>query len=258
VSGTSTASALDRVEQQFQALTTSPRPLIIDGFAVGHGLPDGPVSLGEARDLLAVRTATPDLKDAVWSVLVRRAQADSDTWGVAAAGMMMRGLRGITARVSRGAECRRDDLQSEVLLGFYEALYGLDPDAPGIVGLLWWAAYRRGVAARRTEQDATGFHLLDSDVVRGRRISPPGGHPDLVLFKAVGDGVLNADEADLIGDTRVGGNALTVASERFGLSYAACHKRRFRAERRMARYLGRRVLGEHPGSTGRSSPPAAA
>jgi hypothetical protein len=130
VSDTSTASALDRIEQQFQAMTTTPHPLVIDGFAVGNGLSDRPVPLGEVRDLLP-RTATHDLKGAVWSVLVRRAQADSDTWGVAAAGMMMRGLRSITTRVSRGVEFRRDDLQSEILLGFYEALYGLDPDAPG-------------------------------------------------------------------------------------------------------------------------------
>lgn len=247
MSGTSTASALDRIERQFQALTTSPRPLTIDGFSVGHGLPDRPVPLGEARDLLAARTATYELKDAVWSVLVRRAQADRDTWGVAAAGMMMRGLRGITARISRGMEFRRDDLQSEAILGFYEALHGIDADAPGLAGLLWCAAYRRGVAARRAEQKATGCQLLDSDAVRGRRINPPAGHPDLVLIKAVGDGILDADEADLIGDTRVQGHALAAASERFGVSYAACHKRRFRAERRVARYLGHRSrVGHYP------------
>jgi hypothetical protein len=246
LSGTSTASALDRIEQQFQALTTSPHPLVIDGFGVGHGLPDRPVPLGEVRDLLAARTATHDLKDAVWSALVRQAQADSDTWGVAAAGMMMRGLRGIAARVSRGMEFRRDDLQSEVILGFYEALRGIDPDAAGIVGLLWWAAYRRGIAARRAEQNAIGYQLLDSDTVRAQRISPPTGHPDLVLIKAVGDGVLDADEANLIGDTRVDGHALTAASKRFGVSYEACHKRRSRAERRVARYLGHRVCQDPP------------
>jgi len=44
MSDTSTASALDRIEQQqFQAMTTSPHPSVVDGFAVGHGLSDRPV-----------------------------------------------------------------------------------------------------------------------------------------------------------------------------------------------------------------------
>jgi hypothetical protein len=52
--------------RQFQALTTSPRLLAIDGFAVGHGLPDGPVPLGKVRDLgpmAAIMAAGPRVPD---------------------------------------------------------------------------------------------------------------------------------------------------------------------------------------------------
>jgi len=197
--------------------------------------------LNEIRDLLAVRSASNELKDAVWSLLVRRANSDQDTWGIGAAGVMMRGLRSIASRVARGAESHRNDLQSEILLGFYEALRTLDPNARGLAGLLWWAAYRRGIAARQAEHDAAGYSLADSDVLRNQRIKPPEGHPDLVLIRAVGDGVLDPGEAELIGDTRVGGHRLTAASQRIGMSYASCHKRRSRAEQRLARYLGHRL-----------------
>jgi hypothetical protein len=241
-----TASALDHIEAQFQALNFTAHPLTIDGYDIGHGLPDRPMPLTEIRDRLAQRTATNELKDAVWSILVRRAQADSDLWGVGAAGVMMRGLRHIAAKVSRGVDFHRHDLHSEVLLGFFEALRSADPDAHGLPGLLWWAAYRRGLAARRAEQDATGYALLDSDVLHARRINPPEGHPDLVLVKAVGDGVLDAQEAELIGDTRVEGERLTAASQRIGMAYSACHKRRSRAEHRLARYLGHRTFVAQP------------
>lgn len=170
---------------------------------------------------------------------------------------MMRGLRHIAAKVSRGVDCHRHDLHSEVLLGFFEALHSLDPDARGLAGLLWWAAYRRALAARRAEQDASGYELRDSDVLRARRITPPEGHPDLVLIKAVGDGVLDAKEAELIGDTRVEGERLTAASQRLGMPYSACHKRRSRAEYRLARYLGHRSLVARPDNDPPTLPTAA-
>ena len=232
-------SVLQHIERQFQALASSPWPSTIDGFEIGHGFPDRALSLIEVRDLLAARTATHDMKDAVWSLLVRRARSDCDTWGAIAAGMMLRGLRNIAFRVSRGVEFRRQDLESEVLLGFCEALRSIDPSARGIAGLLWWAAYRRGLAARFAEQQASGWELTDSDM-RRQNIIPPEGHPDLVLAKAVGEGVLDSGDAALIGDTRVEGQTLIVASDRAGLSYWSCHKRRARAERRLARYLGHR------------------
>jgi hypothetical protein len=242
MSCTGPASALDRIEQQFLALTVrATKPLAVDGFEIGHGLPDRPVPLNELRELVLARTASNALKGAVWSVLVRRAQAQADPWVVAAAGVMMRGLRNIAARVSRGVEYHRHDLHSEVLLGFFEALRSIDPNAPSLPGLLWCAAYRRGVAARRAEQHAAGSEL-DDTVVRTHHVNPPEGHPDLVLLKAVGEGVIGAGDAQLIGDTRVEGQPLGVAAQRAGVSYWACAKRRSKAERRLARYLGHRSL----------------
>jgi len=242
MSCTGSASTLDRIEQQFLALTArATKPLTLDGFEIGHGLPDRPIPLDELRDLLLARTATNALKGAAWSALVRRAQLHADPWTVAAAGVMMRGLRGITTRVSRGVYYHRHDLQSEVLLGFLEALRSIDADAPGLPSLLWCAAYRRGVAARRAEQNA-GMSDLDNTAAPIRQLNPPEGHPDLVLLKAVKDRVIAAGDAQLIGDTRVEGQPLAVAAQRAGVSYWACAKRRSKAEDRLARYLGHRSL----------------
>ncbi|MEJ3750584.1 sigma-70 family RNA polymerase sigma factor [Actinomycetes bacterium KLBMP 9797] len=258
MSCTGPASALDRVEQQFLALTArATKPLTLDGFEIGHGLPDRPIPLDELRDRLLARTATNALKGAAWSALVRRAQIHADPWAVAAAGVMMRGLRGIVGRVSRGIYHHRHDLHSEVLLGFLEALRSIDPDAPGLPGLLWCAAYRRGVAARRAEQNA-GMSDLDNTAARIRRLNPPEGHPDLVLLKAVKEGVIAAGDARLIGDTRVEGQPLAVAAQRAGVSYWACAKRRSTAERRLARYLGHRSLVASSQEPASPTAPAAA
>lgn len=241
ISYSASASAFDRIEQRFQALTAaSARPLTIDGLAVGHGLPDREVPLNELRDLLLSRDTGNGLKDAAWAVLVRQARDYRDTWGTAAVGVMVPGLRKIAIRVSRGVEFHRRDLDSEVLLGFYEALLAVDPEAPRLPSLLWWAAYRRGMAARQAALSSQGFELRDSDTLSRRQLCPVGGHPDLVLVKAVGAGVLEPDDAELIGATRVAGELLTTASARMGMSYSQCHKRRHRAECRLARYLGHR------------------
>lgn len=49
----------------------------------------------------------------------------------------------------------------------------------------------------------------------------PASHPDLVLAEAVAEGVLTVIEAELVGETRVGGVALGELAARWGLSYQA-------------------------------------
>jgi hypothetical protein len=43
----------------------------------------------------------------------------------------------------------------------------------------------------------------------------PWGHPDLVLARAVDEGVLLAEDAELIGETRIGGRSLAEVSSEF-------------------------------------------
>ena len=63
------------------------------------------------------------------------------------------------------------------------------------------------------------------------------GHPDFVLARAVAEKVITADEAELIGSTRLEDHPLATAAAQRGLSYAAAAQARRRAEHRLAAYL---------------------
>ena len=58
----------------------------------------------------------------------------------------------------------------------------------------------------------------------------PFGHPDLVLARAVGAGVVCSDDAELIGATRLGEMTLEEAARAWGLDYKTAAQRRRRAE----------------------------
>jgi hypothetical protein len=78
---------------------------------------------------------------------------------------------------------------------------------------------------------------------------PPGGHPELVLARAVDDGVITSAQAELIALTRWQRRPLTeVAAER-GTSYKALQQARRRAERRLAAYLTERAREIDPART---------
>jgi hypothetical protein len=66
---------------------------------------------------------------------------------------------------------------------------------------------------------------------------PPWGHPDFVLARAVAENAITADEAELIGSTRLEGVALATAAEERGVAYEAVKKTRQRAEHRLIAYL---------------------
>ena len=65
----------------------------------------------------------------------------------------------------------------------------------------------------------------------------PWGHPDLVLVDAVLEGVISADDAELIGSTRLDDQNLKQAARARGITHAAARHRRSRAERRLVEYL---------------------
>lgn len=74
------------------------------------------------------------------------------------------------------------------------------------------------------------------------KMRQPPGHPDLVLARAIRDGVIDQAAAHLIGDTRLEGQPLRIAARTQGLSVAAGRRHRRRAERRLIGYLGHRSL----------------
>lgn len=118
-----------------------------------------------------------------------------------------------------------------------EAILGFPPGRSGIAASLVWTGFRSGHRfATRHLTDATRCMPGDCD-------GPPslGGHPDLVLRRAVSEGVIDEREATIIGDTRLGGARLARMAAAEGVDYQCLAKRRRRAEIRLASWLEEQV-----------------
>ncbi|MEV7603352.1 hypothetical protein AB0O91_38885 [Kitasatospora sp. NPDC089797] len=231
---------LDRIESAFWDLADG--PFAFDVGALGLRLPAGRVPLDEMRELL-LKPPHPDVLPAVWGELVRRTrqEAGREAWTVAALGAITPALRAICHRVVV-TQTDRADLQAEVVAQFLVRLDEVDPESPGLVGLLFGAARSAGQRFQRCVIDADRT-LVPFDTAPDRPVAHRGGgHPDIALGRLLRQGVISAEEADLIGRTRLEDEPLAAAATRLDITYAACRKRRRRAERRIVEHYARTGL----------------
>ncbi|GAA1596642.1 hypothetical protein [Actinoplanes couchii] len=228
-------TALTAVEDAFQLLVCEPVPLVFDGRPVS-GLPDRLLRLDELRRLLLGPGLPVELSDAVWRRLAGLARDGGPAWVVGAVGVAVPGLTRMAVRLSAGRSGVVDDIDSELLAGFLDALRGDDLRRPRVWWRLCWAAWRAGLRARKVED----LLELPPDVPVGSR-SPhrPYGHPDLVLGRAVSAGVLTADQAELISATRLGDVLIEQIAATEGLPGSALRMRRRRAELKLVAALRR-------------------
>lgn len=243
-------SAILAADKAFDLLVRGPNPLRLDGRTV-PGLPRRRLPLNEVRDLL-VAGVDSDVSDTVWRKLSAHARADGPGWVVGAVGVALPGLTRIASRLSHGFAAHADDIGSEVLAGFLHALRGEEVCAPRVWVRLCWAAWRAGHAARRTD---TTLELPHDLPVGSRTPRVPYGHPDLVLARAVTAGVISAEQAELIGATRLGGTLVEHLAYELKMSAPAVRMRRRRAEHALAAAIHRGDLTIRPGR--RAAPPPA-
>jgi hypothetical protein len=223
------SSPLDAAARAWDLLVTAPTQLGFDGR--GHpGLPDRTVRLDELRDLLLAATTPRSLWDPVWRELVDRARRDGPAWVVVTVGMALPGLRRLARQLTIGWRGDTADLDSELLVGFVARLKTIDLDAPRVVGRLLDAALRAGRKARDADSDT---HLIHVEAAEPTAPIAPWDHPDLVLARAVAAAVIDADEAHLIGSTRLGLATLAVVGAELGISASRAWDRRRAAERRL-------------------------
>jgi hypothetical protein len=172
--------------------------------------------LDEVRVLLLKRQTTWVTKDAVWQELGKRAHTTPAPWTMVAAGMMMPGLKHIGSKLGARYPGDRNDLDSEILEGFLQALDIADVHAPKIYAQLYWAAFRRGhEACNRERRLATSRSELAETITDRRQAS---GHPDLVLADAMLSGVVTPQQADLVSDILLDHDGRTTAAKRRGMS----------------------------------------
>lgn len=236
---------LNVVRDSFAALSADPDPLSIDGGDVA-GFPDRVLGLGEVRDLLLDRGCSGRTRDQVWRVLIRRARSEGACWTLACAGVALPALAASTHRLGAWHAGDHADLQSAILMGFLEALSAIDLAQDGLMDRLRWAAHRAGRAAVVTSlEDPRPFEFdqlpeVTEAILTGFRSvipKPPWGHPDLVLARAVADGVLTPAEAELIGATRLDEVGLAAWAEAKGVKRFTAYSARWRAEKRLVSYL---------------------
>ncbi|MGP4112974.1 hypothetical protein ACTWP5_18940 [Streptomyces sp. 4N509B] len=231
---------LDVARECFGWLVTGPDPLALDGRPFA-GLPDRTIPLDELRDRLLRRDCPKGTRDAVWGELVSRTRSEGASWTVACAGMALPMLASTARWLSvRYPDGDPFDVHAEVLTGFLDALARIEIGRPHVLARLRWAAFRAGMAALREALDAP------TPLPPGYRSTPPHppwGHPDLVLARAVREGVLTPTEADLIGSTRLEDVAVGRWAAEHDTTIGAAYKSRRRAEHRLAAYL-RQAAGD--------------
>jgi hypothetical protein len=223
-------TALDTVAAAFRLLTTGPQPLCADGAVIGHGLPGRPIPLPELRALLLHPATGRAARDAAWRYLLVRVRSGEAAWVIGAVGVGLPALRAMVTDLAEGHRRDAEEVSAAALAGFVEGLHRIDPDRPGVMTRLRWAAYRAGLAARYTRD---GLPVVCLPVAVSAAPPLPWGHPDLVLADAVAQGVLSPLQAELIGRSRLEDRTLKQAAAELGLGYEAACKARQRGEARL-------------------------
>lgn len=241
----------DTLESTFTALTRGPAPLALDGRQVGHGLPARLLVLEELRRLLLDPSVGFAARDAALAMLVDRAKTHGGQATIALAGVLLPGLRRATAPLTQANPRRIWDLQAEALAGLLEAIAAFPTPArqvDRVAARLVWAAIH---AAERLLDRERVWHAHTTGGPRSSAPPPrPGGHPDFVLARAVHDGVLSREDAELVGETRIGRVRLSDLARAQGAPYKTLAKRRDRAERALVRWL----LGDRMSNFGGRTP----
>ena len=228
-------SPFDTLEAAFEALCTEPRPLALEAGAVA-GLPRRAVPLTELRAILLHPSTGYRVRNAAVAVLLERARAEGGRWTVGLAGVLVFGLRRATSALCDVCPEKAADIEAEALAGLVEGIAKTDPRRSRRLAarLIWLARDRaKGLVAKElSEVGRPGRHLCSEVPAR------PYGHPDLVLADAVAEGVIEAGDAALIGDTRLGSMSLAEAASRLGMAVDSVRHRRRRAEARVVAWLG--------------------
>lgn len=227
-------SPFDVLEASFRLLCSGPSPLAVHGREVGPPLPRRPLALTELRGVL-LHPATPyQARDRAVRLLVCRAQAHGGNWTVGLFGVLLPGLRAAVADVARAYPEASADLEADVLAELVTVLASFDPDTERVASRLLWRAAQR--ARRRTARE----HAVASGRVTAPSADEPHrtwGHPDFVLAEAVRAGAISAGDAELIGETRLGGVSLAEVATRSDRRLPTVRKQRERAEARLVAWI---------------------
>ena len=228
----------DLVEKAFWNLSHARRPLTLPATLFKDRAEGLAVPLTEARRRLLLASTPYAVRDSVVAAAVRRAQSpDAAEWRTGVAGLVLPGLRALVGPLTRAFPSLRADLEAESLVGLFEALPKAAPDRCRLASHLIWAG-RTHAARFLTNSVEVGRHetpLADpvaTAAATAALVIPQ--HPDLALQQALQAGVVDAQEANVIGETRIGDVRLHDYAAQVDVPYGSVRLRRYRAEQRLA------------------------
>lgn len=227
-------SPFDALEARVRLLCEGPSPLAVDGREVGPPFPRRPIPLTELAAML-LHPGTPySARDRVIRVLIARAAEQAGAWTEGLAGILLPGLRAGLAPMAKAWPSRADDLQGDALVALIEAIPAFDATVEPVAARLVWRVTSSARRRQTREIALAGRRVADPLPAEPHR---PWGHPDLVLGEAVRAQVISTDEAELIGETRLGGVSVHAYAAQRGVGDGTLRMRRMRAERRLVSWL---------------------
>lgn len=228
-------SPFESLESSFRLLCDGPFPLTLEGRGLGRPFPPRPVPLGEVRARLLHPSTPFEARDRVMALLVRRSRRYGGKWTVALAGVLLPGLRAAVGPLLRSCPDPAE-LESETLVELLAAVASFEGEERVAARLMWKAAWK---AKDRVSREAAAADR--------RRPAPlpaapprPWGHPDFVLDEAVEAEAITRRDADLIGETRLGGQTLAAWARANGVPEGTARMRRMRAESRLVEWIGKK------------------
>jgi hypothetical protein len=234
---------LDSARTAFEWLVTGPGPLSIDGRFF-PGLPRRRVPVDELRELLLDPGVPMPMVDLVWMHLVARSRDEGGAWTVACVGMALPALFAIAAELCAPYADDHRDIHAAILTGFLSELAAMNLARPWILWRLRCSALRAGHLFIR---DALERPIPTGEDFHSSEPTPPWGHPDFVLARAVAEGAITREEAELIGATRLEDYSLSAAAADAGVGVTTLQWVRGEAEARLVAWLTDQAPHDDPG-----------
>lgn len=222
---------LDAVERAFADLLTHSNSRI--GGADHVGLPNRPHSMPEIVEVLRDPCTVQETCDSLWRFFLE--QFDNDEWATLSLGLALPAMRKSVAKAARIWDRDLIDLQAEAINAFIALARQIDTTSDRLYSHLCnrvkgaCRTFARGLA-----RNAKSIHQVGFDSC----LPPePWSHIDLVLTRAINEGVITREEADLIVMTRLEQVKLGRVAQSNGVSRIEISLLRKRAEHRLTEWL---------------------
>ena len=196
--------ALDAVEQAFARLAADPETPRVRTV-------EGRLPLPMVRSILADPATPVPEADVIWRTLIGRARGDGGTWVLAAVGCALPRIRSGIWHATRDSQVERDEAVQAALAAFTEAVLTLTP-VP-VFGVLDELVRPARNAAQTVADRVSRERIAHQKPHASIPPYAPSGHVDFVLADLVRDGVITAEEADLIGRHRFEGATIRRLAE---------------------------------------------